>query len=270
MSISSWSLLIALVCMAWLNICCAQSSKPPGSPLIVGGRIARKRYRKHLAYIFIETKSGDIFTCTGTTIGRRWLLTAAHCVDSIGSSNDVDVRSSYAHISIRSLNGNLGSKYFFRSVHVHKNYNPGTSDFRHDIAVVQLQRNIIKKRYRRVRLGGAPHPGTEVIGAGYGALNENGRDPDYAMQTIVVAQSFRTCASREPNSIKQYLRNGLQVCATSIGFPFEGETDTCCKLMFTFKSQFHLFIAFRNSNNCDICTFHRWRQRRPTFQAREG
>lgn len=216
--------LALLVCMSTTF----QASEA-ATPVIVGGKVAKRAYRKHLAYVIVNTKSGSGFTCTGTIVGRRWILTAAHCVDSFNSSEDVDVSSSYAYISPRSLSKNLVKEYFFKSVYVHKNYKPLGLDSRHDIAVVELAKNIQRSKYFPTTLGDAPRPKTNVIGAGYGVLNEDGTPTRFAMQTKVVAQSFRTCASRESNSIRKYLRNKLQVCATSLGFPNEGRTDTCCK-----------------------------------------
>lgn len=49
------------------------------SSRIVGGSITNPNEFPWLAYLNLIFWSGDAATCTGTLIGSKWILTAAHC-----------------------------------------------------------------------------------------------------------------------------------------------------------------------------------------------
>ena len=197
---------------------------------IVGGAEARWEYQRHIAYLELVTRRGHFFPCAGTVVGRRWILTTAHCIQPTQ-------RISYNNLSASSVY--IGSKsaypqftmdpYTIKSVYINKHWKPGSNDFRNDIALIMLRKLIDMRSYVPIEIGHAPPPKSVVTAVGYGSTSDRGGMPSKLMQANLVAQKFQTCASREPLPLRKFLRDKLQVCATSLGFPHRATTDTCCK-----------------------------------------
>lgn len=197
---------------------------------IVGGEAASSGYVRHLAYILVRTNNGSYFPCTGTVVGRRWILSAAHCVEDEDVGGSADPRGTKVYIGSSSAFPMLSqSPLRVTRLLVHNSWKAGSFDMRHDIALLHLRDRIPDESYETVKFSSAPEAGTRVVAVGYGAMNEDGQNPKRAMQTTLIAQNFETCASREQGEVREYLRDALQVCATSVGFPKRGVTDTCCK-----------------------------------------
>lgn len=196
---------------------------------IVGGKIARKKTRRHLVLLELELNDGTTSSCTGSIYKREWILTAAHCVEGI------DVSSSYAYISPKSTSPSGKSPYFFQTAYIHRRYKSSNPALRNDIAMIKLQRRIGQSQYFPIKVGKPPKEEKKVYAAGYGVLNENGKPADYAMETELLAQDFETCKEFESNSLHRHLSERTHVCATSVGFPDKGKTDTCCKYSKSFN-----------------------------------
>lgn len=112
---------------------------------------------------------------------------------------------------------------------VHRGWRPGSADLRHDIALLQLKEPLPEGKFHPVLLADAPKAGRHVVAAGYGMTSEKGKHSTRAKQARLVSQEFEKCATREKANVQRFLRERLQTCATSLGFPHKGVTDTCCK-----------------------------------------
>lgn len=55
------------------------ANHPSTNSRIVGGSVAEPNEYPWLAFLNLYFWSGDAATCTGTLIGSKWILTAAHC-----------------------------------------------------------------------------------------------------------------------------------------------------------------------------------------------
>lgn len=198
---------------------------------IVGGKEATVFVRRHLVLISIQDRSGNVYSCTGTILARKWVLSAAHCFDSVGSSEDVDEDETYVYISPRVLYPSFATRRFYiRNAFVHNGYAGNNYDLRNDIALVELWDTIPQSKYAPVRIGFEPRPRKTVLAAGYGVINEQGDEPRYAQQANLLSMDYGTCRRSEREEDRDFLERKTNVCAVSIGFPDKGLTDTCCKL----------------------------------------
>lgn len=110
-----------------------------------------------IAYLTIVSKNNQIFSCTGTAITKKKILTAAHCLaDGVSSITAVFEGTT-----------SIEAKSFV----IHRNYRPLSSESdvtRNDLAIIKLKSRIpdsvvplkISKR--------APRSGQEILIYGYG------------------------------------------------------------------------------------------------------
>lgn len=197
---------------------------------IVGGGGAAPKYVRHLVYILVKTNNDNYFTCTGTIIGRRWVLSAAHCFAETSHGKSASIHDTIVFIGSRSGYPMMTETPLQLSrVMVHHGWRGSGRDLRHDVALLELRKPLADNKFHPVLLGDVPKAGAHVVAAGYGTTSERGPNAATAKQAKLVSQSFSKCATRERAGVREFLREKFQTCATSLGFPHEGVTDTCCK-----------------------------------------
>lgn len=192
---------------------------------IVGGSIASEKYRKGTALIYMKLWNNYYGHCTGSIIGRKWILSAAHCFEDadgspFGGDNEdiafgVIPASWYASTQQAAERG-----ISVKNVFVHKEYNGG--DMRFDIAILELDEYIPWEYYSKVEIVDVPGDETTVKAVGYGDLNENGWEAKTCMMVDVVYRNFDWCYDNEQYE-GDYSRSN-QICAVSLGWP-AGRTE---------------------------------------------
>lgn len=193
---------------------------------IVGGTIAKKKFRKFLSQLYI----GGSFGCTGSILSDQYILTAAHCFDGISGRPNL-VRRSFLYVGQRSADPDSSVPYYdFETVYMHKDYDESDKALRNDVAIVKIKQTLPSGSVHKVKLVSGPRPNKVVTVAGYGALNEDGTSASYAMQTKVVTKGFQECRNADRASFRNVLFKKYHVCAVSLGYPNEGRTDSCCTL----------------------------------------
>ncbi|KAG8454646.1 hypothetical protein GDO86_001024 [Hymenochirus boettgeri] len=158
---------------------------------IVGGREAAPNSHPYIASLQIRRQH----FCGGSLIARQFLMTAAHCMDSM-NPNLVTVV-----LGAHSLQQNEDSKQSFRISQVFENgFNPQTLE--NDIVILKLDRPVTLNT--KVQLVSLPNlnenvaAGTQCVTAGWGRLSTEGRIPDRLQELNVTVTGREQC---RPNNI---------------------------------------------------------------------
>ncbi|XP_067137999.1 transmembrane protease serine 9-like [Centruroides vittatus] len=103
---------------------------------IVGGRNAEEGEVPWIASIYLR----GIYSCVGSIIAKRWILTAAHCFMSTSKP-----RNYYIRVGNLYMNGQ-GNDLDIESIYKHPNYrNPRR--YNNDIALLKLKDDIVYNKY---------------------------------------------------------------------------------------------------------------------------
>jgi Ca2+-binding RTX toxin-like protein len=182
-----------------------------GRQMIVGGVVAPQG--AYPWFTSVQTQTGFAF-CGGTLVSSRWVLTAAHCVDT---STPASLRLVIG--SNRLSQPSQGEVRGVTQILVHPSWNPGTFD--NDVALLRLDTASTKPWARLARTGDPTAAGNMVRAIGHGDTAEGGSPSDQLMQVDLPIQSDATMSN-------PLVYGGRFIGASMIGAgPLSGGQDTC-------------------------------------------
>lgn len=193
--------------------------RPNLNGFIVGGTEARPHslpWQIRLGY----TEGGYMYTmCGGSIVSERYVLTAAHCIDTSQPDRK--------HFVIVGMHNRRKSDKYYRQVQVsrvivHPDWDPRRVSAGNDIAILELSESLrFNDAVQPICMASSSQSYTEsdrFVVSGWGTLREGGSSPDALQQLVVPYISESTCKR------VTYLRSMPgQMCAGYL----EGGKDSC-------------------------------------------
>ena len=204
---ASCALLAALVAPA------AASAAPGARASIIGGDVAAIADFPSLAFIAARTSKSEGFSCTGTVIAPRVVLTAAHCVENLqfgGFTPAPDYKVATGRANPR--RDETGDVLDVSATHVFPGFDPGTTHG--DAALLILASPTTAPPIPLAIAADSPlyAGGASVRLAGWGLTRANARSaPEELHSTENVVLSPTACRRQTPSFYRPY-STALQMC----------------------------------------------------------
>ena len=159
--------------------------------------------RDYVASLQVNTASGWQHICGATLVKSRWLLTAAHCVDSAQIKNAVNSGNVRVCVGTRNLNQcSTARTAKVRRLKVHPRWRSDNSALGFDVAVLRVNTSKFKS-FDKVSLARVnnhdPSAGQDARSLGWG-YTQSGNLPSILRQALLPRLPASTC-----NDIKNFL-----------------------------------------------------------------
>lgn len=194
---------------------------------IVGGTISHDRTPW---YVLLELKVKNGWaTCGGTVIGKRWIVTAAHCVKDTKTKKALKKSRFYVN-PVSYLN--VGKVNRIKKIVINPNYKPTTLD--NDIALLKTHKDItLRKAHKKLPVTPLPYNANALIPTqdpeetlkvyGYGLTNQNNMSLANFLRTATVNNletSEGSCGNYPSDG--SYLSQSM-ICAGTV----DAHADAC-------------------------------------------
>ncbi|MEV7612491.1 serine protease [Streptomyces sp. NPDC089799] len=203
----------------------ANPTGPEKDSLIIGGAYADIKQYPYMAQIFTQDSKGNGYFCSGSVVGPKKILTAAHCLAGRDAKKTVVVTGAKHRADSSSL---YGGKLYAASKHwVHPAYNAKKID--NDIAVVTLSKATAAKPIKTTWSGDTASykPGTKATALGWGRTSGKANSPlsPWLKKVDLPIQSDWTCKNKYWGNT--YIK-GHMVCAGKPASGSDAMTNTIC------------------------------------------
>jgi len=206
--------LAALACalLAALALPAAAAAEPSAQASVIGGHTASIAEFPSLS--FIEADEGRRgFSCTGTVVAPRVILTAAHCVEDVESGRFTDIHAYAVATGIANLRQVTRANVFrVADAHVFPGFDPGR--VHGDAAVLILSAPTAAPPLALAGPADAPlfAAETPVSIAGWGLTKAQNRNGPATLRTATMAVQNPSLCSRRTRSYYKEYSPAMQLC----------------------------------------------------------
>ena len=235
-----WTLIFTVA----TTLCGLSQVKPlPGSPLAIRGgspiAIAKAPYQVRLWY----SSNFSTYSCGGSILYKRYILTAAHCFDELKDKRHIQVVAGIDDLKNRY--GSNAQRFGVKNVYLHPKYNKSSSPPNYDVAILELNGTLkFNAKVQAVTLvsPSTMHyetPGNTAQTTGWGRTTIGGKGSEQLLTTKV-----RIITT---SNLKTYPVKGAK------GFPYNAVIGTISnnksKIMATGKGDSGGALVFKTGTN---------------------
>ncbi|XP_061402768.1 seminase-like [Musca vetustissima] len=176
---------------------------------IIGGKKTTINQTKYI--VSLRLKNGEFF-CGGTLVAKRYVVTAAHCMEGL-TARDFNVHGGVTYLN------QIGVRRSVQKISIPKSFNMKNVNM--DVAVLKLDKPMTGRYIAPIRLcSHRIRTNDWVKVSGWGLTHENGTRPSNQLRTVNVRMISKQKCKRDYRSVMQLSRT--MMCGS-----VPGKKDAC-------------------------------------------
>ncbi|XP_049873334.1 serine protease persephone-like [Pectinophora gossypiella] len=202
-----------------------KNSIPPLDLHIIGGELASVGEFPHMVAIGFDRGNGYEFDCGGSLVSRNYVLTAAHCIDTLDRIEPSMVRAGVVELGSNTWNDQ--TDYRIAEIKLYPSYT--RREKYHDLALLRLQRPVKLSSYLNAAClyTSADDPTTPLTVTGWGSTSATtDKRSSSLLKANVSAVSRERCSESYNVANYRKLPRGISAEQLCAGDP-DGLHDTC-------------------------------------------
>ncbi len=203
----------ACLSLLWVGGAAAAAKEPQAHASVIGGHSASIEELPWLAYIQAETGSSG-YSCSGTVVAPRIILTAGHCVEDIESGEITAAAGFLVATGVADLeDAGPGNVSRVLEALVYPGFDPGQVHGDAGILILSAPVSAPAIRLASAADAGLLEPRTPLTVAGWGLTKGNAKDIPTQLQEGTTTVQPKSLCDKQVRRYYPFYSPGIQLCA---------------------------------------------------------